>query len=97
MDRLDVTPSALVHCADALLRAAKDISTDLDELQHAMAALRLDWNGDAQVAFDYAQTAIRGDLDAHRENLNVIAEQVRKLSADYGATDRTAARALGGQ
>lgn len=97
MDRLEVTPSAMRASAEALTKAADEIWNVLEKMQDDADALRLTWQGDAQVAFDRKQTLARAKLDAHRARLVEIAKTVTLLSNFYGQIDRDAARALGGQ
>ncbi|MBC9927490.1 MULTISPECIES: WXG100 family type VII secretion target [unclassified Leucobacter] len=97
MDRLETTPSAMRASAEALTKAATEIWDVLEKMQDDADALRLAWEGDAQVAFDRKQTLARAKLDAHRTRLIQIAEAVTELSNVYGRVDRAAARALGGQ
>lgn len=96
-DRIEVTPSALRECGRSLTRATAAMSEDLDRVADAADALRLEWSGDAQVAFDGAQTRLRAELETRSENLKAIARAVSGLAESYGETDRAGAYGLGGQ
>lgn len=97
MERLEVTPSALRACADRLSRAVNGITEELELLATAADDLRLAWDGDAQNAFDDAQTRLRRALMQRSQSLSHIAKEVVDLANAYGDTDRAAAKALGGQ
>ncbi len=97
MQRLEVDPSELTALADVLEKAAAGMSIDLDRLEDAADQLRLEWEGEAQDAFDVAQTRRRLDLDAQRLALIRLALAARRLATAYGETDRAASRGLGGQ
>ena len=96
-ERIEVTPSALRECGDSLIRAVAAMSEDLDRVADAADVLRLEWTGDAQIAFDGAQTRLRAELEARGENLKAIARAVANLANSYGETDRAGAYGLGGQ
>lgn len=97
METLEVTPSQLRAAAQKLKDAATGIADELESLEDAADQLRLAWDGDAQNAFDTAQTRLRVRMDTHKKQLLAIANAVSALADGYGQTDRSAARGLGGQ
>lgn len=97
MSTLEVTPSSLRTAAKVLGDAAAGIGEELDQLSDAADALRLVWEGDAQVAFDRSQTRLRAQMDLHGAQLIEIARAVAALADGYAQADRDAARGLGGQ
>jgi WXG100 family type VII secretion target len=97
MQRLEVDPSELVALADTLEKTAATMAVDLDRLADATDQLRLEWQGEAQHAFDVVQTRNRADLDERRLALIRLAVAARRLARAYGETDRAASRGLGGQ
>ncbi|MFF2273100.1 WXG100 family type VII secretion target [Agromyces sp. NPDC058136] len=97
MERLHVEPSGMTALAEVLEKAATGISSDLDALADASDQLRLEWEGEAQEAFDDAQTRFRFDAEQRRLALVALAGAARKIASDYGTTDREASLGLGGQ
>lgn len=97
MDRVDVTPSQLRGTADELDAQAELLAEQSAELAAAGDTLRLQWQGDAQEAFDDRQTLFRTRMAEREEALRSIAETLRTAGGDYGKTDRSCARALGGE
>lgn len=97
MERLHVEPSGMTALAEVLEKAATGISSDLDALADASDQLRLEWEGEAQEAFDDAQTRFRFDAEQRRRALVALAVAARKIASDYGKADRDASRGLGGQ
>jgi WXG100 family type VII secretion target len=97
MDRIDVTPSQLRAAADQLDAQAELLVENLTELAQAGDTLRLQWEGDAQEAFDDKQTLFRAQMTHREQALRTVAEALRDAGDGYGQLDRDCARALGGE
>ncbi len=97
MDRIDVSPSQLLATATELETQAELLTESIQDLASAADTLRLQWEGEAQEAFDDRQTEFRLRMERRRESLEGIASTLREAGDAYGATDRACARALGGQ
>lgn len=97
MERLEIVPSELRAAAQVFADAASSIEQELNRLDAELDHLRLAWQGEAQAAFDHAQTRARFDLTELQQQLAVIATEAEAIAEQYGVIDREAAAGLGGQ
>ena len=95
MDQLEVNPAKLSSAAAAIETASKGIDDTIMQLEHAATALRSQWSGDAQLAFDAAQTRFTDLMESRTELVRVICDALKTLAVSYSTVDLEAARALG--
>ncbi len=95
MDRLEVTPARLASAAEQIQKAATAIDDTLRSLQDAAGVLRSQWSGDAQVAFDAAQSRFAELMESRTEIVGTICTALDDLAVGYSTVDLEGARALG--
>lgn len=95
MEHLDVTPSRLQAASAGVRDAAAAIDRHLETLTAAAAALREEWSGEAQQAFDVAQRRFVAGMSARADLVRLICRALEDLAGGYSRVDLEAGRALG--
>lgn len=85
------TPAQLFSLADRLGSESKQIGSTLNELDQKVAALRAQWDGDAQRAYDDAQRSWNASADHINKILDEMSKRSRLIGERYAATDKNAA------
>jgi WXG100 family type VII secretion target len=95
LDQLTVTPARLATAATHITDAAKAIDEILAQLDRDASALRASWSGEAQLAFDQAQSRFADAMETRSEAVGKICSVLKTLAEGYSTVDLESARALG--
>lgn len=95
MDRLEVNPAKIAESASSIAAAGTAIDDVLTELDRAASALRAQWSGDAQVAYDTAHAKLAELFETRTELLRTVSASLEQLASGYSKVDLEGARALG--
>lgn len=96
MGVIEVNPSQLVAAAEAIGESSGRIDVELQLLHKAASALRGQWSGEAQAAFDVAQNGFSASMTERAAFVAEIADVLDGLANLYSDTDLAGQRALGG-
>ncbi|MCR2794347.1 WXG100 family type VII secretion target [Microbacterium sp. zg.Y625] len=92
MADLRVTPAALHAAAARLRNESAHIDAALRGIESEAGALRANWDGAAQAAYDAAQLQWNATFEAMKQTLANIANATEGIADDYVETDRRSAK-----
>ncbi|MCR2784679.1 MULTISPECIES: WXG100 family type VII secretion target [unclassified Microbacterium] len=92
MADLRVTPAALHAAADRLRAESARIDAALRGIESEAGALRANWDGAAQAAYDTAQLQWSATFLSMKDTLHSIAKATDGIAEDYVETDHRSAK-----
>jgi 6 kDa early secretory antigenic target len=91
MGSFKVNPAQVIEVAGQLRGGASGIKSDLDDLDGKVAALRANWDGQAQIAYDQAQRTWTQQLTEMQQLLENIASKTVEMADRYSSADQQSA------
>lgn len=96
MGIIEVNPAQVAKAAKEISAASLAIDTALDELATHAGILRGSWSGEAQMAFDAAQSRFDGLMRERTALVVAISDVLGELATQYSDADLAGQRVLGG-
>ncbi|GIG27059.1 WXG100 family type VII secretion target [Cellulomonas denverensis] len=86
-----VTPEQVVALSGQIRGGANGIRAELDTLESKVSALRANWSGQAQEAYDQAQRSWNASLGELQQLLERIASATEQIASTYSSADKSSA------
>lgn len=92
MESMSVRPENVTALSEQIRSGATGIASELQNLEREVGALRSQWDGDAQLAYDHAQAEWTKSLTQLQELLGTIATKTEQISQTYVSSDKSSAQ-----